>query len=273
MFAAAPGVDLTAISARSVRRTIVAGDPSVGADWIKANKEGIDKLIAEVFNNVAVNVGAHNTPVKRKREDDGDTKATGLNGNTKSSHGHPSSSSVSSTPFPPSQQPISHYASNSSHHERPATPEYTKQELDDAAYARQLASELNATAGRTTRGGSSNGHHHSSATSSKKRAASGKKKSKVKSPSKIVDSEDDSGSGSGDDDDDDGEDSAPAKKKTRTKAKPKRGDGEAKTSKGGFQKEFGLSNALSAVCDDAQQMSRPQVVSNLWKYIKVCLES
>ncbi|KAJ3514796.1 hypothetical protein NLJ89_g2165 [Agrocybe chaxingu] len=103
-------------------------------------------------------------------------------------------------------------------------------ELTDAELARKLSSELNNS--RSTR------------TGSKARGGTGTKKGgRSKKSAATVDSEDDSDDGS--------------------KKKKKSSSG----AKGGFAKEFALSPPLAALLQ-IEKLSRPQVVKQLWVYIK-----
>ncbi|KAJ7502933.1 hypothetical protein B0H11DRAFT_1798551 [Mycena galericulata] len=113
-----------------------------------------------------------------------------------------------------------------------------KRELSDAELARQLSSEIN---GRTRR---SNGKPKATASNGHTK----KRKSKAKS-AEMVDTDDDSEPGDG---------KRPSKKK-RT--------GEGGTARGGFAKPYLLSEPLAAVLG-VETMSRPQVVKQLWVYIK-----
>lgn len=49
----APDVDLRTISAKRVRKQILAQDPSLSENWVKDNKEDIDRLIGRIFEEVA----------------------------------------------------------------------------------------------------------------------------------------------------------------------------------------------------------------------------
>lgn len=262
----APGVDLASISAKSVRKSILAADAELDPDWVRSNKNGIDELIATIFNTVNASrqadenasAGDASPPdpsssavlttatTKRKREDEW------LEGGA----GRPTATAA---PVRPSI----------SASKRSDTPQ-TKQEVDDAEYARQLSAQLNASArGRTTRGGGtssrSNGASSSSAAGGKKRKAGASRSSKVKSPSKIIDS-DLSGSEAYGEEDDDASDGGAVKKKPTKRKRAAGGEGGA--AKGGFGKEFLLSEPLSAVCGGQTRLSRPQVVKSLWDYIK-----
>ncbi|KAJ7782741.1 hypothetical protein B0H16DRAFT_1877268 [Mycena metata] len=115
-----------------------------------------------------------------------------------------------------------------------------QRELSDAELARQLSSEIN---GRTRR------------TSSKPKAAFNgtpkKRKSKsAKSAETVVDTDDESDAGDG--------------KRPTTK---KKSTGEGGGARGGFAKPYLLSEPLAAVLG-VEALSRPQVVKQLWVYIK-----
>ncbi|KAK7057523.1 upstream activation factor subunit spp27 [Favolaschia claudopus] len=108
-----------------------------------------------------------------------------------------------------------------------------KRELTDAELARQLSSEIN---GRTRR---SNGKPKAASNGTPK-----KRKSRTKSAA-MVDTDDDSDS----------------------IRPPKKRSGEGGTAKGGFAKPYLLSEPLAAVLG-TESLSRPQVVKQLWAYIK-----
>ncbi|KAG6878193.1 hypothetical protein C0993_010954 [Termitomyces sp. T159_Od127] len=116
----------------------------------------------------------------------------------------------------------------------------SKNELTDAELARQLSNELNGRSRRT------------SAKPTKARGSTNgptRKGGRMKKSSEIVDS------------DDDGEDGGERKLKKKSS---RSGSGGAK---GGFAKEFILSEPLAAVLR-VDKLSRPQVVKQLWVYIK-----
>ncbi|KAJ7350450.1 hypothetical protein DFH08DRAFT_923569 [Mycena albidolilacea] len=112
-----------------------------------------------------------------------------------------------------------------------------KRELTDAELARQLSSEIN---GRTRR---SNGKPKAAVSN----GTSKKRKTKAKSAA-MVDTDDDSDSIEG-------------------KRPPKKKSSEGGSAKGGFAKPYLLSEPLAAVLG-AESLSRPQVVKQLWAYIK-----
>lgn len=113
-------------------------------------------------------------------------------------------------------------------------------ELSDAELARKLSSEINSRSTRTgakARGGT----------------ASGRKGFRAKKSAATVDSDEDSDAGTAK--------KTRRKKSTSTTATPRTG------AKGGFAKEFALSEPLAAVLQ-VEKLSRPQVVKQLWVYIK-----
>ncbi|KAJ6593533.1 hypothetical protein B0H19DRAFT_1090812 [Mycena capillaripes] len=117
------------------------------------------------------------------------------------------------------------------------TKKAVKRELTDAELARQLSSEIN---GRARR---SNGKPKAAVSNSTPK----KRKSKAKSAA-MIDTDDDSDSNEG---------KRPSKKKS----------GDGGSARGGFGKPYLLSEPLAAVLG-VESMSRPQVVKQLWAYIK-----
>ncbi|KAJ7496964.1 hypothetical protein FB451DRAFT_209168 [Mycena latifolia] len=114
-----------------------------------------------------------------------------------------------------------------------------KRELSDAELARQLSSEINGRARRSNVSGKPK-----AATSN---GTTKKRKSKAKS-AEMVDTDDDSDASQG---------KRPSKKRSS----------EGGTARGGFAKPYLLSEPLAAVLG-VETMSRPQVVKQLWVYIK-----
>ena len=236
----APNVDLTQISAKRVRKSMLAADKNLDPRWVKAHQESIDKLITQVFNTVAqsaqitldLDSSSANVSGKRKHEE---LESDGL-------------------VLPSSQQPIS------SKHSHPAfinsAKQKSEQELADEEFARQLSAEINT--GRTTRGStSSTGAHRPFGTGKPKHGRHGLKGTKIKSPAKVADSD-------GEDDDENhgsGEDFGPGKKKRK---KRENGGGGAR---GGFAKAFALSEPLAELTGHIT-LSRPQVVKAIWEHIK-----
>ncbi|KAF8342715.1 uncharacterized protein EI90DRAFT_3278665 [Cantharellus anzutake] len=227
----APGVDLNQISAKSVRKSMLAADKSLDPEWVKANKKGIDELIAQVFNTVAQSTQIPSVadpppsvaPNKRKHED---VESNDLALSTSQDHilSGPSTSDTGKK-------------------------QKTEQELADEEYARQLAAEINA-GSRTTRGSSSGTVVTRKSVSGK---AKGGKGSKSKRNGADSDGEDDDGH-SGDD---------PGTKKKRKKKE----GGEGRQARGGFAKTFTLSEPLAELTGH-RVLSRPQVVKAIWGHIK-----
>ncbi|ESK93649.1 swib mdm2 domain protein [Moniliophthora roreri MCA 2997] len=118
----------------------------------------------------------------------------------------------------------------------PIKPRKAKKEISDAELARKLSSEINGRSRRSTgKRGSANG--------TPKRGQSRKSAATV-----------------GSDDDGSGEEGG---KKTKSKRRAASGG----TAKGGFAKEYFLSAPLASVLQ-VEKLSRPQVVKQLWNYIK-----
>ncbi|KAJ7690764.1 hypothetical protein B0H17DRAFT_935627 [Mycena rosella] len=115
-----------------------------------------------------------------------------------------------------------------------------KRELSDAELARQLSTEINGRARRSN----VNGKPKAAASN----GTTKKRKSKAKS-AEMVDTDDDS-------------DASPSK---RPASKKRSSEGGA--ARGGFAKPYLLSEPLAAVLG-VESMSRPQVVKQLWVYIK-----
>ncbi|QRV84408.1 Upstream activation factor subunit spp27 [Ceratobasidium sp. AG-Ba] len=128
----APAVDLDSISAKRVRAQLRANDPELGDDWVRANKEEIDKLTAAVFERV------------RAEENAQESRS-------------PSSPPASSPP-PAKSAPTS---------KGTTTKKKTAEEEADAEYARRLASELN---GHKTRAGSAGATTKKKAATGKRKA-------------------------------------------------------------------------------------------------------
>lgn len=117
----------------------------------------------------------------------------------------------------------------------------SKRELTDEEYARQLSSELNGRSRSSRAGKVTPGR------GSKKGSSKTPKKSK-KSAAVVEDS-----------------DASDRYSDSESKPKKKRGGGGG--AKGGFGKEYVLSGPLSALLE-VDKLSRPQVVKQLWIYIK-----
>ncbi|KZT23518.1 SWIB-domain-containing protein [Neolentinus lepideus HHB14362 ss-1] len=200
----APGVDLTTISAKRVRKELLETNPSLTADDVKENKDEIDALISRIFEEV-------------NRPHDGDEDEKSSNGKRKQEDDENLAEDEA--------EADSEVNGESSRPKKKA--KMSKEELNDAEIARQLSNELNAR-GRSSRTG---------------KASGAKKSRKSKKSAATVESDEEHSEG------------APKKK---------RGGGGAK---GGFAKEYTLSEPLAAVVD-AEKLSRPQLVKQLWIYIK-----
>ncbi|KAJ7125073.1 hypothetical protein C8R44DRAFT_874913 [Mycena epipterygia] len=209
----APGTDLATISAKRVRKQLQHIDPSFTAAFLKENREAVDVVIARVFEKVQGASGSQDSeveeplaPVTRKRRQSQDDSV-------------PKEEDATDDTPPPAKK----------------AKKAVKRELSDAELARQLSSEINGRARRSSgkpKPAASNG-------------ASKKKKSKAKS-AEMVDTDDDS--------------DATGPKRPSPK---KRSGGEGGAARGGFAKPEPLAAVLGV-----ESMSRPQVVKQLWVYIK-----
>ncbi|KAF5383477.1 hypothetical protein D9757_006126 [Collybiopsis confluens] len=219
----APSTDLSTISAKRVRRELIGREAKLTQDFVKENKEEINKVITRVFAEVneACNgeVSAYSgEPVTASR---------------------PQSSSDPGEAEEYEQEDGKSEAGEEAEAEEEEKPQKakkgSKKGLSDAELARQLSSEIN---GRSRR------------SSGKGRAAnSTPKKNKAKKSATTIDSDGaESGEGGG----------------KKTKKKKRTGEGGAK---GGFAKEYTLSAPLASLLQ-VDKLSRPQVVKQLWNYIK-----
>lgn len=244
---AAPGTDLTTISAKRVRRQLLTLDLSLTAEFLKENKDDVDAVIAGVFEMVSVARGI------RGSQDGEEPTGSDDAGSRKRKQGDDESEGAG--------------GEEQEEEEDALPPKKAKKvgkgsrELSDAELARKLSTEIN---GRSRR---SYGAKPRGAGNPPKRALREKKSAAM------VDSDDDSG----------------VEREGVKKAKPKRkattaGGG---TAKGGFAKEYVLryperclrphlalmkffppfSEPLAAVLQ-VDKLSRPQVVKQLWVYIK-----
>ncbi|KAF8520834.1 hypothetical protein JB92DRAFT_2893806 [Gautieria morchelliformis] len=239
----APDTDLSTVSAKRVRKQLVELDPDITLEFVKQNKDAIDVLIGSIFeslNNPDTGAGFRAEPShvsvngngngKRKREDnDRDTKVKSEGNDTQ---GEDERATVEDEEEPGSPSPATPAAKKA----RKAS----ARALTDEEYAKQLSSELNQRPSRGSRKANGSSKKGTSRTPKKK-----------KSRAQIEDS------------DEDGSGSSPNKK-----ARKKSGGGSAGgDAKGGFAKEYSLSEPLAVVIG-APQLSRPQVVKKLWEYIK-----
>lgn len=131
----APGTDLTTISAKRVRRQLWEDDDSsVTEEYIRSNKDQVDRLIESVYESVNYATGeteVTSSPkaMKRKRErsDDGTNTVNDVPDADRSSTAPPPSKSKSKSAKP------------------------RKDGISDEEYARQLSSELNKRESRSSR--------------------------------------------------------------------------------------------------------------------------
>ncbi|KAG6841382.1 hypothetical protein C0991_011722 [Blastosporella zonata] len=123
----------------------------------------------------------------------------------------------------------------------------SKSEISDAELARQLSDELNGRSRRTSAKPTKPTKPRGGTSSAAKRGGRAKKSAET------VDSDDNSAHSDG------------GKKVNKPKKKSSAGGGSAK---GGFAKEYMLSEPLAAVLR-VDKLSRPQVVKQLWDHIKI----
>lgn len=118
----APGVDLTTISAKRVRKQLMEDDSALTADVVKDNKEEIDTLISQVFEEIS-----------GPQQDSGDEEETAQSSKRKKRANKEEYDDGEGEP-------------------RPAKKKAKKgQEKSDEKLARKLSNEIN---GRATRGAS-----------------------------------------------------------------------------------------------------------------------
>ncbi|KAG5733862.1 Upstream activation factor subunit spp27 [Termitomyces sp. T112] len=219
----APHTDLTTISAKSVRRQLIKGDPYITPEFMRDNKEEVDIVIGRVFERVNAQQGEESNdvedrPESRKRKQDEEL------GEEELGEEEVDDDEIEAAPVPKKAKKAS------------------KNELSDAELARQLSNELNGRSRRT------------SAKPTKARGSTNgamRKGGRTKKSAETVDSDDDSEDG----------DERKSKKKSKSSRSSSGG------AKGGFAKEFLLSEPLAAVLR-VDKLSRPQVVKQLWVYIK-----
>ncbi|CAL1711323.1 unnamed protein product [Somion occarium] len=193
-----PGIDLTTISAKRVRKRLIDEDSSLTADLVRDNKAAIDAIISSVYEEVSQAAQgdeegneADVAASKRKREDADEL-----------------------------DEEVAKAPAAAKKAKRPKK----KAELTDAEIAKQLDQELNSRS-RTSRAGTS-----------KPKKATAKRAKKVKSAEAV---------------DSDGNEI----------------EGEKKKRGGGLNKEYALSEPLASLLS-VDKLSRPQVVKQMWVYIK-----
>jgi upstream activation factor subunit UAF30 len=249
----APGTDLGTISAKRVRRLLLAQD-DVPQELIKDNKEAIDKLISNVFARVSEEKGfQHDADPDQDQDPDGDAAAaTGARAH-------------SGGPAAAHKKRRRNSMDGDDDDRRSSAAKATKSSTaGDEALARQLSEEINGR-GRSSRSGAAPG------ASSSTRGGRGRGRPRGRgrgrggkaNGTRSADTIDDSGN--------EGSDVGESKKK--------RG--------GGLSKEYNLrcvsrilfpcpilitrslrdSEPLAALIQEGS-LSRPQVVKRLWAYIK-----
>ncbi|PPQ88443.1 hypothetical protein CVT25_011569 [Psilocybe cyanescens] len=224
----APGTDLTTISAKRVRRQLLEIDPYVTAEFLKEHKEEVDAIIAAVFERVS---GGQGTEAEAETNSDG----------VESTLEEKTSKSRKRKQEDDDEAPDEDYedtkVKQSPPQKKSKKASKNGRELSDAELARKLSSEIN---GRSTRTGAK----------ARGSTSAAKKSTRAKKSAATVDSGDDSDDGT--------------RKKSRKKAAS---SGTSTGAKGGFGKEFALSEPLAALVQ-VDKLSRPQVVKQLWVYIK-----
>jgi len=240
----APAVDLATISAKRVRKQLIADGED--EDHIKHRKDQVDALIAQVYESVNNPAGGNPAPAN------GDSvyhqplppSSTPVQQKRKRS---PSADQLPAYNFQSSQPQPLREGKRSGSSTAASTSGGASHVKSDAELARQLSFELNA---RSTRGGGAASSNGGSRTNTPKNQRGGAKKGSAKKSKATIDSEEE--------DDDDDEDVRPKKKK----AKGGGGGGG-----GGFMKEYVLSEPLAQMTGHAM-LSRPQAVKALWDHIK-----
>ena len=153
----APGTDLSTISAKRVRRQLIALDPTLTVEFFKEFREEVDTVIASVFEDVS---GVQGTEEDNSRTDES-FKQEGQ-----------------ASDFPEEGAEVAEEVSSPPKKLRKVGK--NGRGLSDAELARKLSSEIN---GRSTRtGGKSRGGS----------GAAGKKGSRARKSATTVDSDDDS---------------------------------------------------------------------------------
>jgi len=226
----APGTDLATISAKRVRRQLLSLEPSLTAEYLKEHKAEIDAVIARVFEQVTAEHAAATGGGGRGDEDE--EAESSDSASRKRSRGAVSEDEMrdgGEEEEKSSARPPSKKAKKAA-----SSAGKNGQKLSDEELARKLNNEIN---GRTTR--------TSGKSSGKGRVAKGRSRKSAATVNS------------------DGESDGGGERKPK-KSKSTSGGGGAK---GGFQKEFVLSDPLADVLD-VPKLARPQVVKQLWVYIK-----
>lgn len=238
----APAVDLTTISAKRVRKQLIADGES--EDFLRQNKEHVDGMIAQVYESVSNgNASGYALPPGGNGAIGGAGAGSSTSGGVHQ-YNHPQQKRKRTPSPPPSQsynfqssqpQPLKNVNVTANGNSSKRGGSATDILKADAELARQLSYELNGNGGRSTRGGSQNGGSRNS--TPKNRKPPGKKGGSAKKSKATIDSD-------GDDDGDDGSGDARPKKKA----------------KGGFQKEF----ILRSVQFDVPNASKASLIMNCY---------
>ncbi|KAG6920179.1 hypothetical protein DXG01_004948 [Tephrocybe rancida] len=228
----APNTDLATISAKSVRRQLLLNeDPALTQEFLRDNKKEIDAVIGRVFESVNTHDVGSSNDVEEEPEEP--VRSESRKRKQDRYDEEPGEEEVDGAET--EEAPLPKKVKKAS-----------KSELSDAELARQLSDQLNGRSRRT------------SAKPTKARGSTNgtvKRGGRAKKSAETVDSDsDDSG-------DSDGESK---RVKPKKKKLPGSGGGGAK---GGFAKEYILSEPLAAVLR-VDRLSRPQVVKQLWVHIK-----
>ncbi|KAG5639478.1 hypothetical protein H0H81_001600 [Sphagnurus paluster] len=225
----APGTDLTTISAKRVRRQLLKDVPSITPEFMKDNKEEIDLIIGKVFESVNTRQG---TGESNEGEEYDETEVPERSESRKRKQEDDEEGN--------GEEEVEDDEREDSIPPPKKAKKLPKGELSDAELARQLSDELNGRSRRTPakpRGNPSGGS---------------KKGTRAKKSAATVDSDDDSV-----------EDGEQKRAKPKKRSNPSAGG----AAKGGFAKEYALSEPLAALLK-IDKLSRPQVVKQLWVYIK-----
>lgn len=244
----APNIVPSEVSAKTVRKSLIE-EYNISKDELTAEKEVVKTLILGIFQEIYPDEGTGEDGAEAAAADG--TNDVAMNDATPVKKKHPqitAAASQASASVAPSSPGVPLVTEKQKKRKRNGAGD----DMDaDEEIARKLHQSFNTE--RSTRGSASS-------SGKKKRAAANEggskgKKSRVKSKA-IIDDDD------AEDGEDDGDSDAPKKKK---KVKSS-GDGTG-AAKGGFSKPMILSAELADVIGQTT-LSRPQVVKQLWDYIK-----
>ncbi|EIN06737.1 SWIB-domain-containing protein [Punctularia strigosozonata HHB-11173 SS5] len=235
-FLVAPNTDLASVSRKQIRDSLIDENGPFTPELAKEHKLALKDLITAVFNEVTSERGEEarsesaESSSKRKREHEEEDAEEDVeeDGATEGDATHDGAGDDDADEDEQTPPPAKKKKVTS------------KNELTDAEMAKQLSSELN---GRPRAA-------RAAAPKPKARAKSTTKGRGKKKSADVVDSEDDS-------------DAIEGGGKSKTKKKSSGGGG----ARGGFAKEYSLSEPLAAVLN-VDKLSRPQVVKRMWEYIR-----